>query len=154
MVLDADETPPKPGKAVVGDGGLFRQLRVERRLEDRTQHEQPGHERPEGRGHGRASVNCNSSVWARSLIGIGYDSLFTGEPGIIPIIHSIEYVARLVGVEHVALGSDYDGVIKAPFDASGLPLITQGLKEENFSADEIQKIMGGNVMRFLTQNLP
>ena len=88
------------------------------------------------------------------LIGIGYDSLFTGEPGIIPIIHSIEYVARLVGVEHVALGSDYDGVIKAPFDASGLPLITQGLKEENFSADEIQKIMGGNVMRFLTQNLP
>ncbi len=88
------------------------------------------------------------------LIGIGYDALFNCAPGVLPIVRSIDYVARLVGVDHVALGSDFDGLIKAPFDAPGLPLITHELKKEGFTQEEIEAIMGENVMRFLTQNLP
>lgn len=88
------------------------------------------------------------------LIGLGFGPVFTCAPGAAAIARSIAYVARLVGVEHVALGSDYDGVIEAPFDASGLPLLTQELKNEGFVEDEIRKIMGGNAVRFLARNLP
>ena len=88
------------------------------------------------------------------LIGIGYGPLFNCESSIVHTTDSIQYVAGLVGVEHVALGSDYDGDIEVPFDASGLPLMTQALKDEGFTDDEIRKIMGGNVVSFLSRNLP
>ncbi len=88
------------------------------------------------------------------LVGIGFDAMFTGEPGLMPVVRSIEYVASLVGVEHAALGSDYDGAIRAPFDASGLPLVTRELRNAGFTLEEVEKIMGGNVVRFLLRNLP
>ena len=86
------------------------------------------------------------------LIGIGYGPLFNCELSIVHTTDSIQYVAGLVGVEHVALGSDYDGDIELPFDASGLPLMTQALKDEGFTDDEIRKIMGDNVVSFLSRN--
>lgn len=64
------------------------------------------------------------------------------------------YVADLVGVEHVAIGSDFDGAIKPPFDITGFPLITQALMEEGFSDEEIAKIMGENTLRVLRATLP
>ncbi len=88
------------------------------------------------------------------IIGIGFDPLFTCTPGVEPIAASIRYVADLVGVEHVALGSDFDGVIKPPFDVAGLPLLTQQLFDDGFSKEEIQKIMGANAVQFLLENLP
>jgi microsomal dipeptidase-like Zn-dependent dipeptidase len=59
-----------------------------------------------------------------------------------------------MGIDHVALGSDYDGAIEAPFDATGLVQITDALLREDFSEDEIRKIMGGNVIRMLQTYLP
>jgi microsomal dipeptidase-like Zn-dependent dipeptidase len=88
------------------------------------------------------------------LIGIGYDPLFTCAPGVKPVVRSIQYVAGLVGVEHVALGSDFDGLIRAPFDAAGLALITQALIEAGFLDQEIKLIMGENILNFLLANLP
>jgi len=88
------------------------------------------------------------------VIGIGYDPLFTCMAGVRSIVLSIQYVADLVGVEHVALGSDFDGVITAPFDTSGIALITQGLIDAGFTPDEIRMIMGENVINFLEKNLP
>lgn len=67
---------------------------------------------------------------------------------------AMRYVAELVGVEHVALGSDYDGTVDVPFDVTGLPLLTEALLKEGFTPAEIEQIMGGNVVRVLEQTLP
>lgn len=88
------------------------------------------------------------------VIGVGYwDTAVCGTDA-RAIARAIRYTADLVGVEHVALGSDYDGAIPAPFDTTGVVQITDALIEEGFSETEIGLIMGGNVLRLLIQNLP
>ena len=69
-------------------------------------------------------------------------------------VAAIRYAANLIGVDHVGLGSDFDGAIRAPIDASGMAQITQALLASGFTAEEIYKIMGGNVFRLLSQALP
>ncbi len=69
-------------------------------------------------------------------------------------VHAMRYVADRVGVEHVALGSDFDGAVRTPIDASGLVLVTQALQEAQFSEPEIKLIMGGNAIRILRELLP
>jgi microsomal dipeptidase-like Zn-dependent dipeptidase len=64
------------------------------------------------------------------------------------------YTADLVGVDHVALGTDFDGAVTAPVDASGLALLTEALMAQGFTDDEIASIMGGNALRVLCQVLP
>lgn len=66
---------------------------------------------------------------------------------------SMKRVKNLVGVQHVALGSDYDGSLAVPFDITGLPIIVEALLHEGFSEDEIRAAMGENVKRFLLENL-
>jgi microsomal dipeptidase-like Zn-dependent dipeptidase len=88
------------------------------------------------------------------LIGIGFwDTAVCGQDG-QAIARAIKHVANLVGVGHVALGSDFDGAIPAPFDATGVAQITDALLAEGFSESDIEMIMGGNVLRFLKENLP
>ena len=53
------------------------------------------------------------------------------------------YVADLVGVDYVAVGSDFDGAITAPIDASGMALLTEALIGQGFIGEEIARIMGG-----------
>jgi microsomal dipeptidase-like Zn-dependent dipeptidase len=67
---------------------------------------------------------------------------------------AMRYVADRVGVEHVALGTDFDGTVSVPFDATGLPHLTEALLNEGFSPREARQIMGGNVVRILRQTLP
>lgn len=67
---------------------------------------------------------------------------------------SIKYVADKIGVDKVALGSDFDGAIKAHFDVTGLPLLVTALQKQGFSASEIELIMGGNIRDFMLKNLP
>jgi len=88
------------------------------------------------------------------LIGIGYWDTATCGHDARAIARAIRYAAGLVGVRHVGLGSDYDGAITAPFDTTGLALITEALLDEGFSRPEIEMIMGGNVIRLLKENLP
>lgn len=88
------------------------------------------------------------------VIGIGYwDTAVCGTDA-KAIAKAIRYTANLVGVEHVGLGSDFDGAVVEPFDTTGLVEITDALIAEGFSDDEISKIMGGNALRLLIQNLP
>ena len=88
------------------------------------------------------------------VIGIGYwDTAVCGQDA-AAIARAIRHTANLVGVEHVALGSDYDGAIPAPFDTTGVVQITDALLAEGFSESDIEKIMGGNVIRLLLANLP
>lgn len=88
------------------------------------------------------------------VIGIGFwDTAICGEDA-AGIARAIKYAASVAGVEHVALGSDFDGSVKVPFDASGVPLITEALIAEGFSDNDIALIMGGNVLRLLSEYLP
>jgi membrane dipeptidase len=70
------------------------------------------------------------------------------------VARAMKYTADLVGVEHVALGSDFDGAIDAPFDVTGLPVLTEALLAQGFSEGDIAKIMGGNARDFLARALP
>jgi membrane dipeptidase len=88
------------------------------------------------------------------VIGIGFwDTATCGEDA-KSIGRAIRYAANVIGVEHVGLGSDFDGSVKVPFDTSGVALITEALLNEGFSDDEIAKIMGGNLLKLLGENLP
>jgi membrane dipeptidase len=88
------------------------------------------------------------------VIGIGYWPMASCGEDVTAIIRSIRYAADLVGVQHVALGSDFDGSVQTPFDTTGLSLLTAGLLADGFSETDIGKIMGGNVVRLLQTTLP
>jgi len=66
------------------------------------------------------------------------------------IIDHIDHVAKVAGIDHVGLGSDFDGTPSMPEgmdSAADLPKITEGLIKRGYTADQIRKILGGNVMR-------
>ncbi len=67
---------------------------------------------------------------------------------------AIKYATDLVGVEHIALGTDFDGAIPAHFDVTGFPLIVDELLKLGYTDEEIAAIMGGNVRDFMLKNLP
>ena len=67
---------------------------------------------------------------------------------------AIRYAVDLIGIDHVALGSDFDGAIAMHFDVTGLPLLVDELLKLNFSETEIALIMGDNVRKFMLKNLP
>jgi membrane dipeptidase len=72
-------------------------------------------------------------------------------PPLASLIDQIVYVAKTAGVDHVGLGSDFDGVSGATpagiDSAADLPKITQALLDRGYSADDIRKVLGGNLLR-------
>ena len=88
------------------------------------------------------------------LIGIGFWDAAVCDPSPAGIAAAIRYGIDLLGAEHVALGSDYDGTVTVSFDVSDLAVLTQAMLDADFSEQEIRLVMGENVKRFLLQNLP
>ncbi len=88
------------------------------------------------------------------IVGIGFWNTAVCGESAEAIARAIRYTADLIGANSVALGSDFDGAVKVPFDTSGEALITDALLRENFTEEEIAKIMGGNVVRILSENFP
>lgn len=88
------------------------------------------------------------------VVGVGFWDIAVCGTSPAAIVKTIKYVVDLAGIDHVALGSDFDGAIKAPFDASGMALITEELLKQGFSEADIRKIMGENTVRVLMQVLP
>ncbi len=73
-------------------------------------------------------------------------------PPLSMLIDHIDYIARLVGVDYVGLGSDFDGINLTPQqldDVTSYPLITKALVGKGYSRKEITKILGGNFLRVL-----
>jgi microsomal dipeptidase-like Zn-dependent dipeptidase len=70
------------------------------------------------------------------------------------IVKSLRYAIDLVGEDHVALGSDFDGLTTTALDTSELSILTQKMMDHGFSDSEITKVMGGNSVRFLSSYLP
>ncbi len=88
------------------------------------------------------------------VIGIGFwDTAVCGSDA-AAIAKAIRYAANAAGIEHVALGSDFDGSVRTPFDSSGMALITEALINEGFSDEDVARIMGGNIVALLQNNLP
>jgi len=88
------------------------------------------------------------------LIGIGYWDTATCGSDARAIVKAMRYVSDRAGVDHVSLGSDFDGAVTEPFDTSGLVEITEAMLEAGYSEQEIRMIMGENALKFLAANLP
>ncbi|MEO0616082.1 MAG: dipeptidase [Pseudomonadota bacterium] len=88
------------------------------------------------------------------IIGIGYwpGAVCGLEPA--RIAAAIRHVRDLVGIDYVALGSDYDGTVEVAFDTSRLALVTQALIDAGFSESEIRQVLGGNALRVFRKTLP
>ena len=88
------------------------------------------------------------------LIGITFFDFATCGSDAAAIARSIQYAVKVAGLEHVALGSDFDGAVGTPFDVTGVGLIVDALLSAGVSEDDIGKIIGGNAIRVLLEALP
>jgi microsomal dipeptidase-like Zn-dependent dipeptidase len=67
---------------------------------------------------------------------------------------AVRHAVDVAGIEHVGLGSDWDGAVAAIVDATGTVHLVEALLREGFAHDEVRKIMGDNVIRVLRETLP
>jgi membrane dipeptidase len=70
------------------------------------------------------------------------------------LLDHIDHAVRVAGVDHVGLGSDFDGVPSLPRgmeDATKLPFLTYGLLQRGYSEEDVRKILGGNTLRVLAE---
>ena len=88
------------------------------------------------------------------VVGIGFWDTACGGPDASWIARSIAYAVDRIGVEHVALGSDWDGAVGVPFDAAGLVHLTDALLDVGLDEAAIRAVMGENVLRVLGAALP
>jgi len=111
------------------------------------------------KGHCDTPRNLDDALMQRiaatgGLIGIGYWDAAVCDVSPAGVVAAIRYAIDLLGVEHVALGSDYDGSTAVAFDTSELAVLTQQMLEQGFGEREIRLVMGSNVRRFLLESLP
>jgi len=107
---------------------------------------------------------AEGGVWAKKRSGPPWETwkeIRTDAAAIQPqvplarLLDHIQHVAKVAGVEHTCLGSDFDGVPVTPVgmeDVSKLPAITAGLRARGLSPADVEKILGGNVLRVLEAN--
>lgn len=83
------------------------------------------------------------------VVGIGYwaGAVCSTDPK--AIARAIVHVRDVAGIDHVALGSDFDGAVTTAFDTAHLAQVTQALADAGFSRDDAAKVMGGNAIRVL-----
>ncbi len=93
-----------------------------------------------GRRHGLIGIG----LWETAVCGTDADAT----------ARAIKYVADKIGVDKVAMGSDFDGATHSSYDITGFPVIVKALLKQGFTRPEIEQIMGGNVRDFLLRNLP
>jgi len=73
-------------------------------------------------------------------------------PGIDAVVEHIDYVAKVAGIDHVGLGSDFDGFSLLPegiASAADLPKLTAALMGRGYTAEQMKKILGGNLLRVM-----
>ena len=111
------------------------------------------------RGHCDTARNLDDELMqqvaaAGGIVGVGYWDAAACDYTPAGIARSIRYGIDLLGLEHIALGSDYDGAVTTSLDTSELAALTQAMLDQNFTEAEIHAVMGGNVLRFLREQLP
>lgn len=88
------------------------------------------------------------------IVGITFFKYATCGDDVESIARSIKYTSDLIGAKHVALGSDYDGSVVVPFDASQMIRLTDALLKVGMSKEDIRLVMGESTVAFLSTNLP
>ena len=88
------------------------------------------------------------------LVGIGFWETASGGPYPADIARSIAYAIGRIGVDHVGLGSDWDGAVPVPFDAANVVRLTDALLAVGLDDASIRAVMGENVLRVLATALP
>ncbi len=88
------------------------------------------------------------------VLGIGFWPTACGGDDVESIAHSVRYAVDVAGAEHVALGSDFDGAVPVPFDATGMVQLTDALLTAGLDEATVAGVMGGNVRRLLAEALP
>jgi membrane dipeptidase len=84
-----------------------------------------------------------------AVVGVVDSTSLLGGSSVTDLVDTIRWAIDELGPEHVALGSDHDGALRSVLDASGTPLITQGLLDAGVAADDVAAVMGGNALRVL-----
>lgn len=87
------------------------------------------------------------------VIGLGYWDGAMCDTDPKTIAKAVKHVRDLVGIEHAALGSDFDGAVTTRFDTSGVVHVTQALMDAGLSEEEIRAVMGLNALRVIQQGL-
>ncbi|WP_217907373.1 dipeptidase [Janthinobacterium sp. PC23-8] len=88
------------------------------------------------------------------LVGIGFWNTAVCGKDVKAIARAIVHAVAVMGVAHVAYGSDFDGAVTTAIDAAGLQRLTQALLDAGLSPAQIRRIAGENVRDFLLKNLP
>jgi microsomal dipeptidase-like Zn-dependent dipeptidase len=88
------------------------------------------------------------------VVGIGFWPTACGGTDAASIARAIGHAVAVIGADHVALGSDFDGAVPVPFDASGLGLLTSALLAQGLDEATIAAVMGGSAIRLLRAALP
>jgi len=100
-------------------------------------------------------INPESYFFQQFLFKKYPDEVKGLRPPLSLLIDHIEYIIKLVGIDYVGLGSDFDGITSSPQqldDVTTYPLITKALLERGYSKKEVTKILGGNFLRVLKAN--
>jgi microsomal dipeptidase-like Zn-dependent dipeptidase len=87
------------------------------------------------------------------VVGIGYWDAAICQPTPEATAKAILHAVSVAGIDHVGLGSDYDGATTVGFDTAHLDAVTQALMTAGMSAADIAKVMGGNTARLLAAGL-
>jgi membrane dipeptidase len=98
------------------------------------------------------------SIGARGgVVGVVFYPSFlsaTGRATIDSVVRHIDYIRNRIGVDHVAIGSDFDGIETVPVgleNVAKLPNLTAALLRKGYSIADVHKILGGNALRVFTQ---
>ena len=110
--------------------------------------------------HQKEVDSLHALKWANYEVEEWISKKYTAEanalrPPLSLLMDHLDYIVKLIGVDHVGLGSDFDGIESAPQsldDVASFPLITKALVARGYSKKDIMKILGGNFLRVFAAN--
>jgi microsomal dipeptidase-like Zn-dependent dipeptidase len=88
------------------------------------------------------------------VLAIGFWKAAVCGDDVRDVARAIHHALTVAGDDHVALGSDFDGAVRAPFDAAHLAVLTDALLAEGLTRAQVRAVMGENAKRFLLSALP
>ena len=95
-------------------------------------------------------------AYAPIMVGEMYpEEVKAFRPSLSVLLDHLDYIVKLIGVDHVGLGSDFDGIEAPPLELNGVqdfPLVTKALLERGYSKKDVKKILGGNFIRVFKAN--